>query len=150
MVREVGLFIGNTFVLLLGLLGSNLFAKALRVPVVVLAPMIVALCVMGSYAMENDMFNVYVMLAFGIIGYFFKILDFHPAPAMLGLILGPMAEKGFRHAVKLSLGDPLYFVKNPLSMVLIALIILALFSPLLLEKWRQRATPDMQIVKDED
>jgi putative tricarboxylic transport membrane protein len=146
----IGLIIGNIFVLLLGLLGSNLFAKALRMPVGVLAPMIVALCVMGSYAMENDMFNVYVMLAFGILGYLFKILGFHPAPAMLGLILGEMAEKGFRNGLQLSLGEPLYFIKNPISMVLVAMILLALFSPYLLEKWRQRATPDMEIAKEDD
>ena len=146
----MGLFIGNIFVFLMGLLGSNLFAKALQVPAGVLAPTIVTLCVIGSYALENDMFGVYVMLAFGIIGYFFKILGFHPAPAMLGLILGPMAERGFRHALKLSLGDPFYFIKNPISMVLVALILLAVFSPFLLAKWQQRVTPDMVIGKSED
>ena len=146
----LGLIVANIFVLLLGLLGSNFFAMALRVPTGVLASTIVALCVIGSYALENDMFSVYVMLAFGIIGYIFKVLDFHPAPAMLGLILGPMAEKGFRHALKLSLGDPLYFFKNPISMVLIALIFLAMVSPYLLEKWKQRTAPDLVIDEDED
>jgi len=146
----IGLFMANIFVLFLGLLGSNIFSQALRMPLGALAPMIVSLCVMGSYAMQNDMFNAYVMLVFGIIGYLFKILDFHPAPAMLGLILGPLAERGFRHAQTLSLGDPVYFVRNPISMVLIGMIILALFSPYFLEKWRQRATPDMQIGIDDD
>ncbi len=146
----MGLFIGNIFVFLMGLLGSNLFAKALQVPPAVLAPAIVTLCVIGSYALENDMFGVYVMLAFGIVGYIFKILDFHPAPAMLGLILGPMAEKGFRHALKLSLGDPFYFIKSPISMVLVALIVLAVLSPFLLARWQHRVAPDRPIGKCED
>ncbi len=115
-----------------------------------LAPMIVTLCVIGSYALENDMFGVYVMLAFGIIGYFFKILGFHPAPAMLGLILGPMAEKGFRHALKLSLGDPFYFIQSPISMVLVVLIVLTMFSPYLLEKWQKRTAPDLVLDKGEE
>lgn len=146
----IGLFIGNTFVLLLGLLGSNLFAKALQMPLGVLAPSIVALCVMGSFAMQNDMFNVYVMLAFGVVGYLMKILGFHPAPAMLGLILGPMAERGFRQGATLAQGDPVYFIKNPISMVLIVLVLLALVSPFLLEQLRHRTAPDMELDRSAD
>lgn len=146
----IGLVIANVFILLLGLLTVNLFAKVLQVPLAVLASTVVALCVIGAYALENDMFNVYVMLAFGIIGYLFKILDIHPAPAVLGLILGPMVEKGFRHALQLSLGDPMYFFKNPISIVLIVLTLLAVMSPYLLERWRRRVTPDMEIERDDD
>ena len=81
------------------------------------------------------MVDVYVMLAFGLLGYLMTKGGFHPAPMILGLILGPIAEKGFRQAVTLSHGDlGSYFFQSPITIVLIVLTLLSVATPLYLNR----------------
>ena len=123
----LGMFIANTIMVVMGLGGIRLFTKVLKVPKVILTPIIFALCVIGAYAMRNNFFDVYTMLIAGVIGYFLTKIKVPTSPAILGLILGPMAEKNFRVALLKSKGNPGVFFSTGICWFFIALIIISLF-----------------------
>lgn len=124
----LGMFVANTMMVLLGFSCIRLFTKVLSVPKTILTPMIFLLCVIGSYAMRNNLFDVGVMLAAGIIGYFMGKVKIPTSPAILGLILGPMAEKNFRTALLKSSGNPVVFFNTVICWFFIALIVFTLVS----------------------
>jgi putative tricarboxylic transport membrane protein len=119
--------------ILMGFLGFLLSKHAVRLaslPSGILLPCIVILSVVGSFAMNNSMFDVYVMLVFGIIGYFMRKFSFPAAPAVLALILGPMAERNLINSLQMSKVPILqYYLTRPLCWVFIVLIILSLVAP---------------------
>lgn len=85
------------------------------------------LCIIGSFAMKNSLFDVWVMLIAGVVGYFLSKLKVPTSPAILGLILGPMAEKNFRTALLKSGGDPSVFFSTVICWFFIILIVGTLF-----------------------
>ncbi|MEW5420946.1 tripartite tricarboxylate transporter permease [Amorphus sp. 3PC139-8] len=123
--------------LALGLVGAKLFVNMLRIPAALLAPMILIICSLGTYASTNAMADVWLMLGFGVLGYVLARTGYPIAPIVLGAILGPMAESSFRQALLISRGDPLSFVSSPISIVLV-LAILAL--PLMQLRSRKKDT----------
>ncbi|MDD2232145.1 MAG: tripartite tricarboxylate transporter permease [Sphaerochaetaceae bacterium] len=123
----IGMFLANTIMFLMGMSGIKLFSKVLKVPKAILTPVIFILCVIGSYAMNNNLFDVGVMLVFGIVGYFFTKVKIPTSPAILGLILGPMAKKNFRTALLKSGGNLDVFFNTVICWVFIALILFSLF-----------------------
>ncbi|MFA6935155.1 MAG: tripartite tricarboxylate transporter permease [Sphaerochaetaceae bacterium] len=123
----IGMFMANTLMFILGMSGIKLFAKVLKVPKAILTPVIFLLCVIGSYAMNNNIFDVGVMLVFGIVGYFFTKAQIPTSPAILGLILGPMAEANFRTALLKSSGSITVFFNTFICWFFIVLILFALF-----------------------
>ena len=88
-----GFIVVNIFMLILGLFGSKIFARISLVPDNVLIPLIFSLCTVGSYAINNQLADVWIMFAFGIFGYFVRKLDLNPAAIILALILGPMVKR---------------------------------------------------------
>lgn len=132
-----GMFVANTLMVLMGLGGLRLFTKVLSVPKPILTPVIFVLCVVGSYAMRNNVFDVAVMLVAGIIGYFMSKVKIPTSPAILGLILGPMAEKNFRTALLKSSGNIGTFFASPISWFFILLIALTLFGDPLQKAFRK-------------
>ncbi len=123
----LGMFVANTLMCVFGFAGIHLFTKVLSVPKVILTPIIFVLCIIGSYAMKNSLFDVWVMLIAGIVGYFLGKLKVPTSPAILGLILGPMAEKNFRTALLKSGGDPSVFFNSVICWFFIVLILFSLF-----------------------
>lgn len=123
----IGMFLANTLFTLFGFAGMRLFVKVLSVPKVILTPAIFVLCILGSFAMRNSIFDVWVMFISGIIGYFLNKVKVPTSPAILGLILGPMAEKNFRTALLKSSGDPSVFFGSVICWFFIALIVFSLF-----------------------
>lgn len=123
----LGMFIANTLMCIFGFAGIRLFTKVLSVPKVILTPIIFVLCVVGSYAMKNSFFDVWVMLIAGVIGYFMTKVKIPTSPAILGLILGPMAEKNFRTALLKSSGNPAVFFSTVICWFFIVLIVVSLF-----------------------
>jgi putative tricarboxylic transport membrane protein len=117
--------------LALGLVGAKLFVNMLRIPAALLAPMILIICSLGTYASTNAMADVWLMLGFGVTGYVLSRSGYPIAPIVLGAILGPMAESSFRQALLISRGDPLSFVSSPISIVLVVAILAILALPLL-------------------
>lgn len=138
----LGMFIANVAMLVLGLSSLKLFVKVLSVPKAILTPMIFILCVVGSYAINTNFFDVGVMLFFGIIGYFLQKADFSVSPAVLGLILGPMAEANFRRALLMSEGSYQIFFDSIIAWVFLILTIFTLGMPYVtaLLKKRRSAT----------
>lgn len=127
----IGLLIANVFMLILGLSSVRIFTKVLSVPKAVLVPTIMLLCFVGSYALNNNMFDVAVMLFFGIVGYFFQKLEISASPVILGLILGPMAESNFRRALLMSRGDYSTFLSTGICWVFFILIVVSLLFPVI-------------------
>jgi putative tricarboxylic transport membrane protein len=119
--------------LLIGYLGTKIWVKLIAAPKAVLLPVIIAVAFVGSYAVKNTMFDVYVCLGFGILGWVLRRNGFPTAPMVLAMILGKMAETNFRQAL-LAEGTWTVFFTNPLSLGLLILAFLSLFIPLYKEK----------------
>lgn len=126
--------IANLLFLIFGLLGIRVFVKVIQLKPYILTPAIFALCIIGSFALRNNLFDVGAMLVISIIGYFFIYLDIPIAPIVLALILGPMFESNFRRSLLLSNGSFTIFVTRPISIFFIVLAIISLLWPLLRKK----------------
>lgn len=127
----VGLFIANIFMLLVGYFTARRFTIVTKVPNNILAAVIVILCVTGIYAATNSMFNVYVMLFFGVVGYFLEKYNFNVVPLVLGLLLGILTEKGMMQGIALERGGWNFCVSlftRPISLVFMLLTFLSLGS----------------------
>jgi len=117
----IAFFIANVFMLLFQWLGIGLFVKVLSMPRKLLMALILVFCVLGVYAVDNDIFNIYLMIGFGVLGYFLNRYGFGTAPVILGLILGPIAEANLRRALLLSEGSWMTFLERPISLVFLLL-----------------------------
>ena len=130
------MYLGNIAGLIVVLTCVPLFAAILRIPFSIIAPVIIVICAIGAYTVHNSMFDVYLMVVFGVIGYAFKKLSYPLAPMVLALVLGDRAEENFRNAIKGSQGDLLVFFSNGLVGGLTGLALLLLFWPLIRAGWR--------------
>ncbi len=124
------MYLGNVVGLLVVLTTVPLFASILRVPFSVIAPMIIVICAIGAYTVHNAMFDVWLMLVFGVLGYVFKKLSYPLAPLVLALVLGDMAEASFRQAMLISQGSLAIFWSNPLVGGITTLALVMLAAPL--------------------
>jgi putative tricarboxylic transport membrane protein len=113
--------------LVLGLSMVRLVVKILKVPTAVLMPIILVLCAVGSFAINGRVFDILVMLLFGLIGYPLRKMKYPDAPLILGLILGPMLDENLRRGLLLNHGDLTPFFTRPISIILIIFILLTLF-----------------------
>ncbi len=125
------MYLGNIVGLALVLSTVPIFASVLRVPFAAIAPMIVVSCAIGAYAIQNAMFDIWLMLIFGVVGYVFKKLGYPLAPLTLALVLGNRAEDAFRLAMIGAEGDLRVFWSNPLVGSITSLALLLLFWPLI-------------------
>ncbi len=125
------MYIANLVGLIVVLTTVPLFASILRIPFSVIAPVIIIICAVGAYTVNNSFFDVGAMLVFGVIGYVFKKLSYPLAPLVLALVLGGLAEGSFRQAMLLSNGSLSIFWANPLVGGIVALALLMLFWPLI-------------------
>jgi len=125
------MYLGNIAGLIVVLTCVPLFAAILRIPFSIIAPVIIVICAIGAYTVHNSMFDVYLMVIFGIIGYAFKKLSYPLAPMVLALVLGDRAEENFRNAIKGSQGDLMVFFSNSLVGGLTALALFLLLWPLI-------------------
>ena len=105
-------------ILLYGLTLTRLLIRVLTVPKAIIVPIIFVLCVVGAYAISSRLFDVWVMLGFGVLGYLLRRASFPVAPLVLGLVLGDLMEKGFRRGLVLSDGELAPFFTRPISAVL--------------------------------
>jgi putative tricarboxylic transport membrane protein len=106
------------------------WAGILRIPFTIIGPVIIVICAIGTYTVNNSMFDVWLMLIFGVLGYLFKKLKYPLAPLVLALVLGDMAESSFRQAMLLSQGSLSIFWANPLVGSLVALALFMLVWPM--------------------
>ena len=125
------MYLGNLVGLFVVLTTVPFWAAFLRIPFSVIAPVIVVICAIGAYTVHSSMFDVVVMLVFGVVGYLFKKLKYPMAPLVLALVLGDMAEASFRQSMLLSQGSLSIFWSNWLVGSIFGLAMLMLVWPLL-------------------
>src|SRR5499426_2240921 len=125
------MYLGNIAGLIVVLTCVPLFAAILRVPFSVIAPIIIVICAIGSFTVHNAIFDVWMMVVFGVLGYLFKKLQYPLAPLVLAIVLGDNAEASFRQAILGSQGDLTVFFSNKLSGFMTTLALLLLFWPLI-------------------
>ena len=115
--------VANVFMLLIMCLGIKLFIRVLMVPRKQLLSAILVFCFIGVYGVDGDVFNLYLMLGFGVLGYFLNRDDFGTAPVILGLILGPFAESNLRRGLQAFQGDWTPFFTRPISLTFLVIAV---------------------------
>ncbi|MGE0626543.1 MAG: tripartite tricarboxylate transporter permease [Hyphomicrobiaceae bacterium] len=128
------LYAANIFALIINVLFIPLLIQVLRLPFSILAPMIFVLCLVGGYAPTERMFDVWMMLIFGIVGYLMRKLDYPLAPAVLAIVLGPLAEPALRQSMLMSGGDASVFfdfVNRPYAAAIMTTTVALFAMPLL-------------------
>ena len=130
------LYVGNVMLLILNLPLVGLWVKILKIPTPQLYAGILVFATIGSYGVSNSVVDLLVMYAVGIVGLFMKRYDFPVAPAVIGMILGPLAEQAFRQALTISQGDVTTFVTRPISATFLAIALLLGVGPKLWSAWQ--------------
>lgn len=115
------LYVGNLMLLLLNLPLAPAWARLLEIPQPLLYGGILVFATLGTYSLNNSVFDVGLMYVIGLLGFVMRRVDIPVAPAIIGMILGPLAEQQFRRALAISQGDPLVFLTRPLSATLLLL-----------------------------
>jgi putative tricarboxylic transport membrane protein len=103
------------FAVLVNLAFIPAFVWVLRMPFTILAPIIFVLCIIGGYAPTQDLHDVWLMLLFGVMGYLLRKLEYPMAPAVLAIVLGPLAESSMRQSLLINHGNPMIFFERPIS-----------------------------------
>jgi len=130
-------WVGNIVGFFLVMAFAPIFAAVLRVRFAIFMPLIIYVCAIGAYAVNNRMIDVYYMLIFGVLGYLFKKLDYPIAPMVLALVLGDMAEQAMRQALIIGHGNPLVFFQLPLALPIMAAALIIFFWPVI-APWKAR------------
>ncbi len=134
----LGYLVALVFMLIVGLLAARPYARLVSFPRPYVMGVIALLCVVGSYSIQNSIFDVWVAVAAGFAGYLLKKVHIYPAPIVLGVVLGPLLEHNLRRALFLGDGSIMPFFTRPISLLLILTIILLLFSSQIGQRLRRR------------
>jgi putative tricarboxylic transport membrane protein len=122
---------GNVILLVLNLPLIPLWVQVLRIPDKILYPLIVLFCLLGAYSINNSVFDIGVMLLFGVLGYLFNKFDYEAAPLILGFVLGPMFEVNLRRSLLMSQGSFAIFVERPIALVALIVCAILIILPLI-------------------
>jgi putative tricarboxylic transport membrane protein len=141
------MYVGNVMLLALNLPLIGIWVKLLKVPYVILFPLILFFCLIGSYTIAKSQVDMLITVIFGVIGYLMKKFDYEGAPLVLGLVLGPMIEHAFRRSLIMSKGSYAIFFHSPISAIFMALTVVMLVSPLFTKK---RLAEDIMKEAEED
>ena len=139
------LFAGMLFcyimLLILGLGSLRIIGKIIQMPKSVLTPTILALCVVGTYALNNSVFDIGIMLFAGVIGFFMQRGGYPASPVVLALIMGPMAESNFRRALSLSNGSFDFLYTRPITLALLSVATITLLTPVIRQLFFRKKQP---------
>ncbi|MEF9973904.1 MAG: tripartite tricarboxylate transporter permease [Clostridia bacterium] len=138
------MWIGNAMLLVINLPMVRMWASLLKVPYRLLFPAIVMFCCIGAFASANNIFNIWLMLLWGVVGFFLKKIGISAAPMILGFVLGPMLEENFRRTMFLSDGSLMVFLQRPISAALLAVAFILMVILLVpnIKKMRETATKE--------
>ncbi|MDR1559579.1 MAG: tripartite tricarboxylate transporter permease [Clostridiales bacterium] len=129
--------LANVAFLFIGLLGARYVAKILAIPNNILMPVILLLCCVGTYGIRNSIFDLFVLLIFGAVGFLFDKIDVPSAPLVLGLVLGKLIEDNFRRTLALSNGNSLTVFTRPISCFFLVATLLILCAPIIVKQARK-------------
>ncbi len=130
------MYIGNLICIVVGFMAIPFLMKLLRMPVAVMIPLVMVVCIVGAFSVNNSMFDVWLMLVTGVIAYFFHMSKYPVAPLILAFILAPRFEMAVRQAFDISGGNPLIFVTKPISLLLLAATALFVITPLVYARFK--------------
>ena len=122
------MYIGNVMLLVLNLPLIGLWVQITKVPFRLMFPIIILICIVGVYTLKNSVFDIWIMIIFGVIGYVMKKCQYEPAPLVLAYVLGPMLEKAMRQSLIISNGSFKIFIVRPISAVCLGIAIFLLFT----------------------
>lgn len=131
------LYTANVFAVLINLMLIPIFVWALRMPFTVLCPLVFVLCIVGGYAPNQTMHDLWLIFVFGVLGYLLRKLNYPMAPLVLALVLGPLMEKSLRQSLIAAQGDPLTFIERPLSGTFLVLAVVLFLMPAV-KAWLKR------------
>lgn len=131
----VTLAVSNILTSSIGIVSANKLTNLTRLPVRLIIPSILSVIFVGAFVLRNNIIDVFVVVLFGLIGYWMSVYDYSRVALVLGLILGPIAEKGFLQSLAISDTGYLIFITRPISLILIALTALSLFLPAIRKWW---------------
>lgn len=125
------MFIGNAMLVIINLPMIGIWVRLLNVPYRILYLVIVVICAIGVFSVNNSSFDIYMTVGFTALGYILRKLNAEPAPLLMGFVLGPMLEENFRRSLITAHGDPTVFLQRPISLVLLLLSLGLLISILM-------------------
>ena len=134
------LYIGNVILLVLNLPLIGIWVKVLAIPKPLLYAGILVFSTLGAYSLHQSWVDLLTLYVFGLLGFAMRRWDFPVGPAVIGLILGPLAETQFRRALAISQGDASVFVERPISAALLALTALIIVAPWLYRRWKRKSS----------
>jgi putative tricarboxylic transport membrane protein len=140
------MYIGNVILLLLNMPLIGMWVSLLRIPYNILMPGIIALSAIGVLATDNSITDVWVMIAFGVLGYMMKKLGFPQAPLAFGFIIGPLVEKSLRQSLTMSRDSMAIFFTRPMAATLLGIATLSLFMPVFRTAWQSFRNRNNQAV----
>jgi putative tricarboxylic transport membrane protein len=132
------MYVGNAMLLVLNLPLVGMWAQLLRVPYAYMAPLVAVLTLVGVYSVNNNVFDIWVMIAMGVFGYLARKLAFDLGPLLLAFVLGPIMERSIRQALLMSHGSFAIFATRPITAVLLLIAVLFILGNLA-SRWRSRA-----------
>lgn len=135
----VSMFIGNAVLLILNLPLVGLFIRILRVPTGMLVAVAMVVTLIGVFSINNRVFDMWVVLVFGVIGYALRRFGFEPGPLVLAFVLGALVERSFRQTMLISDGSLTYFLSRPLSLAIVIVIALLMVASVRSQVKRLRA-----------
>jgi len=125
------MYIGNVMLLVLNLPLIPLWVRVLKIPYRILFPLIIVFCIIGVYSVNNTVFDVFLMVVFGVVGFLLKRFKYEMAPLVLAYILGPMAENALRQTLIISQGSFIIFLSRPVTLIALLIAFFLMVSPLL-------------------
>lgn len=138
------MYIGNLLLLILSIPLVGLFVRILRVRPAVLAPITALITILGVYTINNSTFDIFVMVAFGIVGYLMKKAGFDPGPMVLAFVLGSIIESSTRRSLLIFGGDPTGFFTRPISGTILAIFVILVLLPLIRHLLKRRTSPRVE------
>ena len=132
------MYLGNVILVILNLPLIPLWIQVLRIPEKLLYPLVILFCLVGAYSVSNSVFDIGVMLFFGVAGYLMKKFEFEAAPLVLGFVLGPMLEVNLRRSLLMSQGSFSIFIDRPIALGALIVCLILVVLPLAQKIYRKR------------
>lgn len=131
------MYVGNIIVLAIALAMIPFVVNILRIPLSIMTPLVALVCIVGSYSVNNSMFDVWFMIFCGVIAYLFNAYDYPIAPLLLAFVLTPRFEQSLRQAFEISNGSVMIFLKSPIALTFIILIFVFILSPVVVKMFKK-------------
>jgi putative tricarboxylic transport membrane protein len=141
------IYLGHLLTFVICLSAVPLLAMIMRIPYAILTPFIILISIIGSYSLNNSMLDVFITIAFGLVGYWLRKMKYPLAPLVVAIVLGDSTERTFRQSLIGSGGNPSVFLGTPLAASLMILAVALLLLPLV-RTLRGRARPASEIAED--